>query len=67
MHISSRLIAWAMIALMIALTIEVVLIGDVLFSSWLVDWTLATVLIVLLGGLWFVWPLAIRRQLRKYH
>ena len=66
MRISSRLIAWAMIALMIALATEVVLIGDVLFESWLIDWALGTALISLLGGLWFLWPLASRRGARKY-
>ena len=66
MRNSSRLIAGAMIALMIALTIEVVLIGDVLFSSGTIDWVLATVLVVLFGGLWFLWPLATRRRVRKY-
>ena len=55
-----------MIALMIALTIEVVLIGDVLFNSRTIDWVLATVLVVLFDGLWFLWPLATRRRVRKY-
>jgi Family of unknown function (DUF6328) len=66
MRISSRLIALAMIALMIALTIEIVVISDFLFGSVLVDSAFAAAIVVFFGGLWFFWPLATRRPDRKY-
>jgi Family of unknown function (DUF6328) len=66
MRISSRLIALAMIALMIALTIEIVVISDFLFGSVLLDSAFALAIVVFFGGLWFCWPLATRRPDRKY-
>ena len=50
-RISSRLIALAMIALMIALTIEIVVISDFLFGSVLVDSAFAAAIVVFFGGL----------------
>jgi hypothetical protein len=62
MRISSLLIAMAMIVLMVALIIEIVLIADIIFASAVVDWVLGFLLLGMLGGLWFVWPLAAKKR-----
>jgi hypothetical protein len=62
MRVSSLLIAMAMIVLMIALIIEIVLIADIVFANSLVDWVLGLILLGLLGGLWFIWPLAAKTR-----
>jgi hypothetical protein len=62
LRLSSLLIAVAMLALMVALTIEMILIADIIFASPLVDWVLGLVLGGLLGGLWFFWPLVVRSR-----
>jgi hypothetical protein len=57
LRLASILIATAMVPLMVALCIEVYLLGTVILQQRAISIVLAVVLLAIFAGLWFVFPL----------
>ena len=60
-RLASILIATAMLPLMVALCLEVYLVGTVILHQRWLSVAVAGVLLILFTGLWYVFPLAMRR------
>lgn len=61
LRLVSSLIAIAMLPLMIAVCLEVYLLGQVILHQQAINVAIAAALLVVFAGLWFVFPLAMRR------
>ena len=61
-RLASVLIAAAMLPLMLAISIEVYLIGRLIDFSEFASGCIALALLILFGGLWFAFPLAMRSR-----
>ena len=61
-RLASRLIAAAMIPLMMAIAFEVFIIGNLVLSSPMASFLVAAVLLLLFAALWFGFPLAMKRR-----
>jgi Family of unknown function (DUF6328) len=61
-NLASSLVAIAMLPLMVAISLEVYLLGRMVIASVPISAFLALSVLVLFAGLWFVFPLAMRRR-----
>ena len=64
-RLASCLIAIAMVPLMIALCLEVYVIGYLILASHGISIAVASALFIIFAGLWFVFPFAARRYRRR--
>lgn len=63
-RLSSRLIALAMVPLMLAICADVYLLGIMILQNRIASAATAIVLLLLLAGLWFVYPFAVAEKQR---
>ena len=61
-RLASWLIAAAMVPLMVALNLEVYLLGRIVLDNPWAARTIAATLLIVFAGLWFAFPLAVRKS-----
>jgi hypothetical protein len=61
-YLASRLVAAALVPLMLGLCLDVYVLGELIFASSLPALTSATVLLIIFVGAWFVFPFLAKRD-----